>query len=143
MARTTPLLVGGIIELDDEIPVEPFIDDANDLVTEFCTGTNGPTPAYSEGRLERIERWVSAHLYHVRVPKPMMEGVGSIQESYTATKELGLDNSEWGQMAMRFDSNGGLAAWNQAIIDGTPIKKFGITWLGTPSATDHLYFNLP
>lgn len=141
MPRTTEELVGGIIELDDDVSAEPFIEVANDLVTEFCTGDNGPTIPYSEGRLERIERWVAAHLYNIRVSKPTSEGVRGIIETFSIRKDLGLNNSEWGQMAMRIDSNGGLAAWNSAVEDGSAVKRFGLIWLGTEDPTDHLYYD--
>ena len=53
MARTTSALVGGIIELDSNITITPFIDVANELVTEFCSSDD-----YTSTRLELVQNCI-------------------------------------------------------------------------------------
>ena len=134
MPRTTKAQVEEIIELDstvvpDEAAMLPFITVANELVTEACTGDNGPATAYSSTRLELIERWLAAHLYTNRDPRTTSESAG-VSASYQSAVGLGFDTSHYGQTAMRLDTNGGLAKINEDTKKGKP--RVGVKWLGTP-----------
>mgnify|MGYP007061974533 CR=1 FL=1 len=133
MARTTRSNVGEIIELDasvipNDAAMLPFITVANELVTELCTGSKGPTPVYSAARLELIERWLAAHFYTNRDPRAASESAG-VSVSYQSQVGLGLDTSHYGQTAMRLDTNGGLAGLNEDTKKGKPRVK--VSWLGT------------
>lgn len=133
MARTTRALVEGIIEVDagivpDDAAMEPFILPANELVTEVCTGDAGPANAYTSDRLELIERWLAAHFYAQRDPRYASEKAGSVGGNYQSKVDLGLDNTHYGQMAMRLDTNGGLADLNRKSKKGK--RKLAVTWLG-------------
>lgn len=133
MARTTLAQVETIIELDaelipDEAALTPFIDVANELVTEACV-TNGPETAYTDARLELIERWLTAHIYTIRDPRVANERAGAVGVSYQSSVGLGFDTSHYGQMAMRLDTNGGLAKLNTDTKKGRP--RVGVQWLGT------------
>lgn len=135
-ARTTYAQVAAIIDLDaglipDEAALTPFIDVANDLVTEACV-TGGPTPAYSDVRLELIERWLTAHIYTIRDPRASSESAGAVSVSYQSSVGLGFDTSHYGQMAMRLDTNGGLATLNTNMK--TKKSRIGAIWLGTDYA---------
>jgi len=136
MARTTPTLIGGIIEWDSDeskvtfISMTPFIDVANELVTECC-GSSG----YTAMRLELIERWLSAHFYTVRDPRVESEKAGPVSEKFQSKVGLGFDTSHYGQMAMRLDTEGGLAALNEQVKKGKKVTV-GVTWLGTADPTD-------
>jgi len=145
MARTTKAYIEAIIELDAEVipndaAMEPFILMANELVTECCTGDNGPASAYTDDRLELIERWLAAHCYTLRDPRYTNEKAGSVGASYQSKVDLGFqskvdlgfDTSHYGQMAMRMDTNGGLAALNTQTKKGA--SKVGGSWLGTPAS---------
>ena len=132
MARTTAILVGGIIEVDASITLDPFIDAANLLVTQCCTGLD---EAYSSGQLIIIETWLAAHFYTVRDPRAEMEKAGSVSERLQSKVDLGLDTSHYGQMAMRLDYTGGLAELNNQSKDGTA-QSVGVDWLGTADPTD-------
>ena len=125
MARTTSILVGGIIELDASITVTPFIDTANAFVTECCAGAG-----YDAARLELIERWLAAHCYTVRDMRAESEKAGPVSEKKQSKVDLGFDTSHYGQMAMRLDTKGGLARLNESSKSGggTPV---GVSWLGT------------
>lgn len=129
MARTTGALVSGIIEVDANISLDPFIEIANDLVTECC----GDVVAYTAARLERIERWLAAHFYAVRDMRVESEKAGPVSEKKQSAVDLGFDTSHYGQTAMRLDTNGGLAALNQRAKKGVT-DHVGITWLGTEDA---------
>ncbi len=130
MARTTSALVGGIIELDSNITITPFIDVANELVTDCCADAG-----YDESKLVKIETWLAAHCYTVRDPRAEMEKAGSVSEKFQSKVDLGFDTSHYGQMAMRLDTEGGLAALNEQIKRGKKVTVTA-TWLGTADPTD-------
>lgn len=139
MARTTKALIEKIIDVDAEIipdddAMEPFILMANELVTEVCTGDAGPTTAYTDDRLELIERWLAAHFYTNRDPRTKSEKAGSVSESYQTQIDLGFDSSHYGQTAMRLDTNGGLAKLNEDTKAGKP--RVGVAWLGCSDQSD-------
>lgn len=146
MPRTTAEAVGGeegIIEVDDSISLEPFIEAANELVTEICAAVmqdDGVTPFHSNSRLELIERWLSAHFYAVRDPRAHVEQVGLIRSHFESKVEYGLKNTRYGQQALRFDTSGALAAFDNALettkqldLPGVeePGKKVKVRWLGS------------
>lgn len=131
MARTTAEQVELIIEVDATISTTPFIELANELVTEACTGSNGPSIEYTEARLEVIERWLAAHFYTVRDPRAESESAGSASAKFQSAVDLGFDSSHYGQTAMRLDTNGGLARINERAKRGS--GKIGVAWLGTKS----------
>lgn len=140
MPRTTLALIGGIIQVDPEIVPDdaamvPFIAVANELVTECCTGAKGPVTEYPEDRLELIERWLAAHFYTNRDPRVTNEKAGSVGQAFQSQVGLGFDTSHFGQMAMRLDTNGGLAKVNEDTKKGGK-RRVGVFWAGTPTATD-------
>lgn len=129
MARTTAELVGQIVEVDEDISLAPFIESANALVTEICA----PVTTYTAARLELIERWLSAHFYCIREERPVLEKADVVSERAQSKVDLGFDVTHYGQMAMRLDTNGGLAALNEEAKTGTLPSGF-VTWLGTEDA---------
>lgn len=132
--RTTYEAVGGIIELDSSIVPDaasmlPFITVASEFVDECCTGDAGPSTAYTDERLELIERWLAAHIYTNRDPRVVNEKAGSVGGSYQSRVGLGFDTSHYGQTAMRLDTNGGLSKLNDDMKKGKPVVS--AVWLGT------------
>lgn len=148
MARTTKADVATIIELDDSIIPDdaamlPFITIANELVTELCTGTtNGPTTAYTDVRLELIERYLTAHFYTNRDPRSESEKAGSVGASYQSKVDLGFDTSHYGQTAMRLDTNGQLARVNKDMKNGG-VPKARVSWLGYPCTQQEVSYGCP
>ena len=136
MARTTAALVGGIIEWDSDstksayIALTPFIAVANELVTECCT-----SGSHTELRLAQIETWLTAHFYTCRDMRATMEKAGSVSQNLQSKVDLGFNTSHYGQMAMRLDTEGGLAALNERILRGKR-ATVNVTWLGTADPTD-------
>lgn len=126
MARTTSNAVSGIIEVDANISLDPFIEVANDLVSSCC----GDVTGYDATKLELIERWLSAHFYTVRDMRAEQERAGIVSEKKQSKVDLGFDSSHYGQMAMRIDTNGGLAQLNEQIKNGSA-TTYGVGWLGT------------
>jgi len=137
MARTTVDNVEAIIDIDSGISLTPFIEAANALVTQCCstaTDADGDL-VYTATNLELIERWLSAHFYHIRDPKAKVEKAGSVSAEYRTAVKIGFDNTHYGQMAMRLDWNGGLAALNDQVNKGTRGQSVGIYYLGTEPTT--------
>lgn len=128
MPRTTATAVGLIIEVDAAISLDPFIEVASALVDDACSGAS-----YSAEKLERIERWLSAHFYTVRDPRAESEKAGAVSAKYQSKVDIGLNSSHYGQMAMRLDTNGGLAKLEKDIKEGRSSVEAGIFWLGGES----------
>lgn len=125
--RTTLEAVGKVVELDDEIDVTPFIEDANLLVDDLCLESG-----YSETRLTRIETWLAAHLYVMRDPRVTTESAGPVSASYQYQTGLFLASSMQGQQAMLLDTAGNLANLSKDIENGkkSPAKA-KIIWMGS------------
>lgn len=132
MPRTTPALVGTIIDVATGDGLDAFIFTANDLVTDQCSKSG-----YTVDRLELIERWLSAHFYDVNRSRAQMQTVppGVTQQNEPIRVDLGLNVTKYGQMAMLIDTAGNLAALNNSLlVVKKPLGVGGVTtqWLGTP-----------
>ena len=144
MARTTPSLVKAIIRVPTNrqgVPTDltPFITAGNYLVNKVCTviPTGGIT--YTEEDLTIIETWLSAHFYAIDDARAERERISNLTKEIETKVDIGLSVTRYGQMAMRLDVNGGLAAMDNAMkkqekpLPGarSPIKV-GLKWIGTP-----------
>ncbi len=127
MARTTVILVGGIIQVNPNITLTPFIEAANILVTQCCTELNDD---YTADQLEKIETWLAAHFYTVRDMRRVSSKAGPVSEKKQSKVDLGFSTSHYGQIAMRLDFHGGLASLDKQILNGT-VKTVGINYIGT------------
>lgn len=127
--RTTDEAVGAIIEVDAEIPLTPFIEVASALVDDVIVGGGAD---YGLEKLERIERWLSAHYYAAtRDPRASSEGAGPVNISYlNGPLGLFLQSTHWGQTALALDTDGYLAAHSKALEAGGA-ASLDVTWLGT------------
>lgn len=129
MARTTAELVEGIIDVETNDSLTPFIAAANTTVTQCCTGDSVEDDC-TEDELTQIETWLSAHFYTNYKPRSDREKAGSVEEKFQSKVDLGFDTSFYGQTAMRLDYQGGLAKLNEEIKKGKS-KIASIVWLGT------------
>jgi len=120
--RTTSEFVAAIIEVDVTIPLDPFMTIANELVTELCSAAG-----YSTERMELIERWLSAHFYTNRDPRPVREEAGPVSATYQSKVALNLATSHYGQTAMMLDTAGGLSELSRDLRRQT----LSVSWLGT------------
>lgn len=125
--RTTSELVAGIIEVDEAIPLEPFILAASLLVDKVAADENVDHDATT---LEVIERWLSAHFYAQRDPRPTSERAGTVSQSLQSAVAVGLDNTHYGQMAMTLDTSGRLRSLSKGK------RRASVTWLGTATDTE-------
>ncbi len=125
MGRTYDYAVEGIIEVDADTPLAPFISAANTLVTQFCTNL---TTDYTDAELLEIETWLAAHFYTVRDMRRTEERAGPVSERFQSKVDLGFNTSHYGQMAMRLDYHGGLAALDKKIKEGK--RAPSVAWLG-------------
>lgn len=101
---------------------------ANRLVTKICT-----SDSYDETDLELIERYLAAHLYGIDVRQHASERADVVQRQFSGQHGLGLDFTQWGQMAKRLAWDGELTA----LDSGTTIRTIGIDWLGSTPDDDH------
>ena len=129
MPRTNASAVAGIIELDPTIDLTPFIETAAAFVDQLAENSAALTPE----RLELIERWLAAHFYATRDPRTASEHAGPVGANYQSAVTIGLQNSHYGQVALRLDTTGTLAALDGMSRD---VEAAGY-WLGRdePSGT--------
>ena len=121
--RTTPPLVAEIIEVDEDISLDPFITTASALVDDVASAdTNGDL---TSDRLELIERWLSAHFYAMRDPRFVFERAGPVSATYQSKIDLNLALTHYGQQAMVLDTTGAL----RALSSGKRAAR--ASWLGT------------
>lgn len=109
--------------------LDPFIDAANELVTEVCAATG----AYTAARLALIETWLAAHFVAVRDPRYMSENMGGASASYQAQIGMNLSLTTYGQQAMLMDTQGGLAYLDKHVSQGKR-GRVGIVYLGKDKA---------
>jgi len=125
MPRTTPTAVAGIISVDAGLDLNPFIEVASSLVTEWCA------PGISDSaRLEMIERYLAAHLYGLRDQQVQSEAAGGASATYQGKTDFFLEGTQYGQTAILLDSTGNLARINKRL----PIQP-GLFWAGSNKTT--------
>jgi hypothetical protein len=124
VVRTTSVAIASIIEVDSSIDLTPFIETANLVVTDVCGDFD-----YTDEKLEMIERWLAAHFYAVRDPRPASEAAGSVSANYQYKVDLNLAVTTYGQQAMLLDTSGGLAALNKRASSGHGVVT-GVRWMG-------------
>lgn len=126
MARTTEDRVQLIIQYDTTVipDIQPFIDDANIMVTAIVATDDTPSAA----SLELIERYLAAHLIAITDPRVDTEKVKSLQTKYQYLLDKGLGITHFGTTAMAMDFTGRLAAFNTRLTKGGGLKQF--FWAG-------------
>jgi hypothetical protein len=128
--RTTAELVGGVIEVDSTISLDPFILAASSLVDQVQQYIEeNSIPEYASGlthdeRLELVETWLAAHFYHIRDPQAIREQAGSVGASYPSKVDLGINLTHWGQNAILLDHTGTL----RRLGSGNKVAR--VTWVG-------------
>lgn len=125
MARTTFENLQTIVTVKSSITTdgEPFITMANELVTEKCADSS-----YSDTRLELIERYLAAHFYCVTDMRLASVNV-DVSVSFQHKIDLYLNQTAYGQHAMLIDTDGNLAALNEAMMKGGKVSA-SLTWVG-------------
>ena len=127
MSRTSSSAVEAIIEVEATIPLASFIEFASAIVDDLAAAdTDG---ALNSTRLELIERYLAAHAYTLRDPRPTSERAGPVGASYQSKVDLFLSTSHYGQHAILLDTTGYLSSLQQDALNGK--RRVGVTWLGT------------
>lgn len=126
--RTTAALVAGIIQIQEGVDVTPFIVTANMLTTDVC-GASGYSDDGEGSKMELIERWLSAHFYTIFDNQLSHAKAGSVAVGFQNKINYGLSNSMYGQQAIRLDTDGNLAALDNAALTTKRIRV-SIGWLG-------------
>ncbi|MFW5701286.1 MAG: hypothetical protein ACOCWM_06305 [Cyclobacteriaceae bacterium] len=104
--------------LEDDV-IEPYIDIANDLVTEKLTGMHG------DERLAIIEKFLTAHLIvTTRDRQATWQELGDARVRYTDVFGEGLKSTTFGQTALLLDTNGILASSGKRKVMIKAIKSF-------------------
>lgn len=126
MSRATPEDVKAVIDFDPSIEdLQPFIDAANELVTEVCA-----VAGVSTNRLKIIETWLSAHFIAIRDPRYTSRSLGDASHAFQSQVGLNLGLTPYGQQAMLLDTKGGLAWLDKHISQGKR-ARVQVTYLGT------------
>ena len=103
---TTVEEIAKIIDVESGHDLTPFMTAANALVVEKCSNSG-----YTTDRLTLIETWLAAHFYACSINvQPAAERIGALSINYQGRTDLGFDLTHYGQMAMRLDTAGSLAA---------------------------------
>ena len=143
--RTDSTLVEAIIEVDTDITLTPFIQAANLLVNRVVVPAKDSDGElyYDEDNdtddaeaLEIIERWLSAHFYAIRDPRPVFQAVTNIMDRFQTKVDLNLMVTHYGQQAMVLDTSGELAAYNGSLTNKPMRRRVGVTFVGKPPEED-------
>lgn len=111
-----------------------FIDLANDVVDEHCSGDSVVTgEPLTVARMDRIKTWMAAHFIKILDPQLVREEVSTLRMVYQQEVKLGLDQTRYGQQAKFIDSTGGLAAWDEQVKSNAIRLRTDIRWLGKES----------
>ncbi len=137
--RTDEDSVAAIIEVDEEIALDPFMTAANLLVNRIVAPAEGDDDllyyevgdADDDAALTVIETWLAAHFYAIRDPRNTFTAVSSIMDRFQSQVDLNLSVTHYGQQAMVLDTSGALAAYNRTLEKGPIKRRVGVTWLGT------------
>jgi hypothetical protein len=127
--RTTERAVTAIVQVSSVIAsVMPFIEVANNLVNNVCV-----PEGYDAVTLEKIERYLAAHFYRLRVRQAIEQKIGEATDIYSTGANIsgkGLNGTEYGQAAMDLDYKGALATMQAANDKGRRGTKVGVAHVG-------------
>lgn len=131
MSRPTDNAVAELLgEWYNDDTLTPWIDSAESIVDDVCIDSDDYT--YTDGKLELIKRWLSAHCYCILSPQAKFKSAGKVQKSTDSKVDLGLNQTRYGQTAMLMDTNGLLAAYNKRMTETGGIKVTpSVAWLGS------------
>jgi len=99
--------------------VDPFITAASAMVDDLLSGSGLTTT-----QLKEVERWLSAHLVHIRDPKLSEQDINDASDKYQVGKfGMGLEHTAYGQQAMFLDTTGTLAKAGKATKGPVTIQN--------------------
>ena len=118
---------------DATYAVTNYITVANLLVDRHCTNDD-----LTANELEAIERYLAAHFYCITHRRATQERAGDVGENKQHIEDLGLDATEYGQMAKRLDWTGALASLDNAAKKGLR-RSVNISWAGKENSETDEY----
>lgn len=129
MSRTTAsavesvLAAGGDYDEERRPSLMPFIDTAAAITSRVqqCAARKGKALTLEE--LELVERWLAAHAYAQSDKPYTSKSTEGASASFSGQTGMGLDSTLYGQMALRVDPSGCLAAIDKR-------QQAGGFWLG-------------
>jgi hypothetical protein len=137
MARTDATAVKAILldqyDTEGAPSLTAFIDTAtvmvDDLVT--CISSRGLT-AFSAAKLERIEAFLTAHLYLHADQSASSKTTGDASATFQGQTGMGFKSTQFGQAALSLDTSGCLARVDKQMSGD--IVRPSMTWLGKPNS---------
>ena len=130
--RTTSDLVKGLLlddfgnKLDGVSPdLTPYIATASTIVDRVMTCAINKGLALSNGELELIERWLSAHFYQQADPGYQSRNTLSASGQFTGKTEMGFESTRYGQQALLLD-------YSNCLRNIQKQQRAGMVWLGKP-----------
>jgi hypothetical protein len=126
MANTTAVAVQTLLgdAYDSNYAVTSFITTSYLVVTKHCTHADLTTT-----ELEEIERYLAAHFYCITHRRNVSEKIDTLAENKQHVEGLGLDVTEFGQMAKMLDWSGALASLDNAMKNGKR-RSVSVSWAG-------------
>jgi len=116
--RTTEDAVRELLETDDSINIEPFIDAAN-AVTDYIVSQDSDGILSSALKVQ-IEKYLAAHFYALKDPQYSSKSTGGASGSFIrAQAGQGFKATDWGQQAVDMDITGTLGK-----------RRVSANWLG-------------
>lgn len=109
MSRTNSTLVEGILgnEWNGTTDLTPYIDTASSLVDDLVANASSLNiTAPASGKLELIERWLSAHFYQQMDPGYQSKKTKDASGDFTGKTGMNLSSTRYGQSAMMLDTTG-------------------------------------
>lgn len=131
MARVAEQDVQAIIDADENLSVAPFIATATAL-TDYVSSRDTKN-LLNSALLVEIEKYLAAHAYAHRDQLLATESQGDASGVYQGQFGMGLQSTQYGQMAMTLDVTGELSSLSKGKV------KVGMTWLGKPPSDQILY----
>lgn len=108
MSRVTQAEVEAIITVDSDVigttAWAAFITAANLLVTNAI----GSDTTIGDSTKKEVERYVAAHFASLNDPRVMKEKAGDASVEYYGKTGMGLEATQYGQMALALDPSGAL-----------------------------------
>lgn len=108
----------------------PFIAIAEEWVAQLLV----PLGTMSDASLEKIERYLAAHVYGITSPRLSSEayGQGDIDLTIQGKVDFGLFLTHFGQTAVALDTSGTLAAYAQKATGkgNNNTQRASLKWLG-------------
>lgn len=138
MARTTSILVKGILLADYDSRLEPdltpFIAAANVIVSRVATCATDKGITLTSAELELIERWVAAHAYVMSDQTYKEKKTEKASGKFQGETKMHFEASKYGQFATSIDPSGCLSALGKK-------SNTGLFWGGRPPSeqTDYDY----